>query len=216
MKKLLLLMLALSLWTAPAWAACLVDSGTFPTGHVLRDVLCDTSGNQRVVIGGSAGGGLGTATAAAPTLAEGAAASFSFDLAGNARFTLGTLISGEEQTFDLLKTSGGSVRTTTFSSVTSATSSTVTTVPTGAKTFMGQIINATSETKAATVLIYGNWTNSTTGGILLCTLTLPSTVTVLQLQDACPVVTANFAFYYYTATVYTSASSAPFTLYAMY
>ena len=135
---------------------------------------------------------------------------------GPSSVLLDTLLSGEDQTNNLLMTSGGVVRTTTFSSVTSATSSTITSVPTGPKTFMGQIINATSETKAVTALIYGNWTSSTTGGILLCTLTLPSTVTVLQLQDACPVVTANFKFYYYTVSAYTSASSAPFTVYAMY
>ncbi len=132
------------------------------------------------------------------------------------RVVIANIMSCEDQANQLCRVSGGPVRTTTFSSVTSAASSSITSVPTGTKTFMGQIINATSETKAVTALIYGNWTNSTTGGILLCTLTLPSTVTVLQLQDACPVVTANFAFYYYTVSVYTSASSAPFKVYAMY
>lgn len=139
-----------------------------------------------------------------------------FDGSGNGFSTLGTLISGEDQTNNLLMTSGGVVRTTTFGSVTSATTSTISAVPIGSKTFVAQIINATSETKAATLTIYGNVISSTTGGIPLCTITLPSTVTVLQLQDACPVVTANFAYYYYTATVYTSASSAPLTVYAHY
>ena len=132
------------------------------------------------------------------------------------RVTLATLISGEDQTNNLLMTSGGVTRLTTFSSVTSATSSSVTTVPTGPKTFMAQIINATSETKAFAVTIYGNWTNSTTGAIAVCTISVPSTGTVLQLQDTCPPTTANFVYWFYTATVYTSASSAPLTVYAQY
>lgn len=138
------------------------------------------------------------------------------DASGNMMVSLGTLISGEDQTNNLLMTSGGAVRTTTFSSVTSATTSSVTTVPSGYKTFTAQIINATSETKAATLTIYGNLISSTTGGIAVCTITLPSTATTLQLQDSCPPTTVNFPYYFYTATVYTSASSAPLTVYASY
>jgi hypothetical protein len=92
----------------------------------------------------------------------------------------------------------------------------VTNVPVGPKTFVAQIINATSETKAATLTIYGNLISSTTGGIALCTITLPSTATTLQLQDSCPITEVNFPYYFYTATVYTSASSAPLTVYANY
>ncbi len=217
----------LALWACysppDAQALCSVSSATptFVDGSTMQAESCDTSGNMRVTIGGSAAGGLGTANAAAPTLVEAAAASFSFDLSGNVRMTMGTLLSGEDQTNNLIMTSGGAVRTTTFSSVTAAaTNSTVTTVPVGSKTFFVQIINATSETKAATVSIYGNVISSTTGGILLCTVTLPSTATTLQLQDACPVVTANFPYYYYAtaagAAGYTSASSAPVTVYASY
>jgi hypothetical protein len=44
-----------------------------------------------------------SATAAAPSLTEGTANSFSSDLAGNVRTTLGTLLSGEDQTNNVLK-----------------------------------------------------------------------------------------------------------------
>jgi len=143
-----------------------------------------------------------------------------YDTSGNLKITPGTLYGGEHvdpsEDLGYMRTVPGVTRTTTFSSVTSATNSLVTTVPTGAKTFTAQIINATSETKAATVLIYGNLESSTTGGILICTITLPSTATTLQLQDSCPVTTINYPYYFYTLSVYTSASSAPFTLYASY
>lgn len=181
--------------------------------------LDTVTGEARIEVTGISGGSVSSgasSTAAAPTLVEGATSALSEDLSGNLRVTLGTLLSGEDTTNNLLKVSGGVVRQTIFSSVTSATSSAVTTVPVGPKTFMGQITNGTSETKALTVDIYGNWTNSTTGGVRIGTITLPSTVTVTHLEDALPVVTANFSYYYYTVTAYTSASSAPFTLYAMY
>lgn len=194
-----------------AWAECkvLTTAPVYAAGQ-LKDITCGTGG--AIAIGGAPG----SATAAAPTYTEGGQGSASYDLSGNQRVTLGTLLAGEDQTNNLLMTSGGVARTTTFSSVTSATSSTVTTVPTGAKTFVAQIINATSETKAATLTIYGNLISSTTGGIAVCQLVLPSTATVVQLQDACPVSEVNFPFYFYTATVYTSASSAPLTVYAIY
>lgn len=157
-----------------------------------------------------------SSTAAAPSLTEGTANSFSGDLSGNTRVTLGTLLSCEDQTNSLCRVSGGAVRQTSMGSVTSATSSTPVALPTGIKKFFAQIINATSETKAATATIYGNVINSTTGGIALCTITLPSTATTLQLQDVCPDMNAPYSFYFYTVTVYTSASTAPFTIYAMY
>src|SRR4029077_17894416 len=93
---LLLCMLGGWSWIAPSevQAECrvLTTPEVYTPGQVVRDV-CDTSGARTVVVGGVATvSGLGTANAAAPTLVEGAGASFSFDLAGNARFTLGTLL----------------------------------------------------------------------------------------------------------------------------
>ena len=138
------------------------------------------------------------------------------DTAENKYVTQGTLTAGEDQTNNLVMTSGGLARMTTFSSVTSATTSAITTVPTGQKTFFAQIVNATSETKAATLDIYGSPFNSTTYGQKVCTITLPSTVTTLALQDYCPITTSNWLYWYYTVTAYTSASAAPVTVYAQY
>lgn len=38
-------------WASVAQAGCLVDSGTYGVGSVLRDVLCDTAGNQKTTLG---------------------------------------------------------------------------------------------------------------------------------------------------------------------
>lgn len=151
------------------------------------------------------------ATAAAPTLTEGSANSFSSDLAGNTRTTLGTLLSGEDQTNNLMQTSGGVVRQTTVtSSVTTNTTSTAVAVPVGSKTFYGQIVGTGAVTQ--TQAIYGDIDNDAANGILLCTLTLSGTT---RTQDACPVVTANFS-YYYVITTNTTGTSATGAVYAMY
>ena len=73
------------------------------------------------------------------------------DSAQNKYVTPGTLSAGEDQTTNLLMTSGGVARMTTFSSVTSAMTSAITAVPTGMKTFFAQMVNSTLETKAATL-----------------------------------------------------------------
>lgn len=216
---LVLCLVALAYAPADLWAYsndCLAEAS--PTASLEKQSApCsqDLNHNIRVTLGGSAGGGFGLSTAAAPTLIEGAGASFSFDLTGNARVTFGTLLSGEDQANNLLMTSGGANRITSLGAVTSATSSTPMAIFTGPVRFMGQITNATSETKALTVDIYGNWTSSTTGGDPICRIILPSTATVTHLEDTCPTVTPDYLYYYYTVTVYTSASAAPFTLYAM-
>jgi hypothetical protein len=200
----------------PVHASCVVETtGTYAEGANLRDDKCDTGGNKKVTLGGAASGGFGTNTAAAPSLVEGSPGSFSFDLNGNARVTQGTLEAGEDQANNLVMTSGGAMRITTIGSLTSTGTTAVNTLFTGPVRFMAQITNATSETKAATLDIYGNWTSSTTGGIKICTITLPSTATVTHLEDTCPVVSPEFMFYYFTSTVYTSASAAPLTLYGM-
>lgn len=138
------------------------------------------------------------------------------DTGGNKKETLGTLLSGEDQTNNLLMTSGGVVRTTTFSSVTSVTSSAVTNaVPTGKKTFFAQMVNTTSETKALTLTIFGSPFNSTTYGKPVCFIEIPSTATTLELSDFCKS-DSNHAYWFYTVSTYTSASAAPVTVYAQY
>ena len=220
MKRLLLcgVLLGLLAWASPppVQANCVVTgTETFPAGTYIPDDKCDNTGAKKTTSTGGTISSLGTNTAAAPVLGEGSSGSFSFDLAGNARFTMGTLLEGEDQNNHLLNIGFGATRITTFPSVITTTTSATQTLFTGPVRFMAQITNATSETKAATLDIYGNWTNSTTGGIKICTITLPSTVTVTHLEDICPIVTPIFSFYYYTSTIYTSGSSAPLTLYGM-
>lgn len=73
-----------------ARAECrILSSAPSYTAGQLKDLTCGTNGAL------SLGGGPGSATAAAPTLTEGGAGYFSFDLAGNTRVTLGTCFGGD-------------------------------------------------------------------------------------------------------------------------
>ena len=140
-----LLALSTVVMTAEAYAECKVTSSdpTYTDGQ-LKDLKCDTAGNLSVSV--SSGTVSATATAAAPTLTEGdTAAPLSVDLSGNLRMTLGTLISGEDETNNLLMTSGGVVRLTQIvgtggvpSTATDATTS-AQVLPVGKKTFHGLV-----------------------------------------------------------------------------
>ena len=118
------------------------------------------------------------------------------DANGNLIVTLGTLISGEDQTNNLLMTSGGAVRTLTVASGMvvggDATMTTAVAVPVGSKSFNGIITGTGSITQ--TMKLYGSFASpiTTTNGTLLCTLTLSGTT---ETSDTCPVVTANFPYY---------------------
>lgn len=102
------------------------------------------------------------ATAAAPSLTEGSANSFSSDLAGNVRVALGTLLACEDQTNSLCMTSGGAVRSATMASaVTTNTTSSAVAVPTGTKTFYGSVDGTGAITQ--TQVIYGGLTSGVTG-----------------------------------------------------
>jgi hypothetical protein len=199
-------------WVAspPAQAGCLVDTGTYTTGTVLREPLCDTNGNLKVT--GSATSSNGVATAAAPSYVEGTANPGSMDLAGNQRVTLGTLLSGEDQTNNLMMTSGGAVRQTIVASaVGTDTTSTAAIIPVGSKTIYGQVV-CSSGACTQTQKIYGDIDSDAANGVLLCTLTLSGTT---RTQDACPVITANFS-YYYVVTTATTGTAAAGAVYAMY
>mgnify|MGYP001581809199 CR=1 FL=1 len=107
---------------------------------------------------------------------------------------------------------GGDTRLVVLASaVTTNTTSTAQPLPIGAKSFYGQVV-CTSGACAQTQAIYGDVDDDETNGILLCTLTLSGTT---RAQDACPVVTANFSYYYVTTTV-TSGTGAAGAVYAMY
>jgi hypothetical protein len=221
MKRWLLLIGLLGLWCWPALpsqAACLVESsGTYAEGTSLRDVKCDTGGNQKVTLGAPSGV-TGTATAAAPTLSEGSEGYPSFDLSGNQRVTLGTLISGEDQTNNLIMTGAGVTRMTQLvgtggvPSTASDATGTATTLPASTITFHG-IVTCTG-TCVQTQKIYGSFENSATvaKSVLVCTLSMNASTTAV---DWCKVGPQPFA-YYFVVTSGTSGTTPLAGLFAQY
>lgn len=101
-------------------------------------------------------------------------------------------------------------RTVMASSVTTNTTSAVSVLPPGPKSFYGEVSGTGLVTQTQT--IYGATTSTAANGVLLCTLTLSGTT---RTQDACPVVTANFS-YYYVVTTATTGTGATGNVYAMY
>lgn len=95
--------------------------------------------------------------------------------------------------------------------VTTNTTSVAVKIPSaGYKTFYGKVVGTGAITQ--TQAIYGDVDNDGANGILLCTLTLSGTT---RAQDACPVITAAFNFYYIVTTA-TTGTSATGAVYAMY
>lgn len=177
--------------------------------------LDTVTGMARMEVVGSGGASLAsaTATAAAPSLIEGASVSLSEDLTGNLRVTLGTLLSGEDQTNSLFRVSGGAVRQTTVAgAITTNTTSAVNTVPVGNKTFWGQVDGTGAVT--ATLELYGGITSgvTSTSGILVATFTLSGTTSAFAVS---PVIDSNFSFYVVKSTSVTG-TSATAKLIAMY
>ena len=80
----------------------------------------------------------------------------------------------------------------------------------GPKSFYGQVVGTGAVTQ--TQAIYGDIDNDAANGVLLCTITLSGTT---RTQDACPVITAQFAFYY-VITTNTTGTGATGAVYAMY
>jgi hypothetical protein len=201
-------------------ASCEVKSpqGTYANGAFIGGDFCDTNGNKYVTLGGvGTAGGLGTATAAAPTLAEGSGANFSFDLANNARFTLGTLLSGEDQTNNLMMVSGGATRITQLvgtggvPSTASDATTTATILPVGKKTFHS-VVTCTG-TCVQTQKIYGAFESSATvaKSTLVCTLTNNASTTA---TDWCA---TDLAYsYWFVVTSATSGTTPLAGLFAMY
>ena len=79
------------------------------------------------------------------------------------------------------------------------------------KSIYGQVV-CSSGPCTQTQAIYGDIDNDSANGILLCTLTLSGTP---RAQDACPVITASYAWFY-VVTTGTSGTSARGDVYAMY
>lgn len=101
-------------------------------------------------------------------------------------------------------------RQTVMSGVITNTTTTAINLPIGPKSFYGQVVGTGTVTQ--TQAIYGDIDSDAANGILLCTITLSATT---RGQDACPVVTANFSYYYVitTATTGTSATGAIYVIY---
>lgn len=100
---------------------------------------------------------------------------------------------------------------TIMSGVTTNTTTVPTTLPAGYKSFMGEV-QCSSGACTQTQAIYGDVDQDSQNGILLCTITLSGTP---RAQDACPVITASFAFYY-VVTSNTTGTGATGGLVAMY
>lgn len=136
----------------------------------------------------------------------------SCDLSGNLRTTLGTLISGEDQANNLIKTSGGAVRQTTVTMGAAATANGTTAafaIPTGIKTFYGQVsgTGAVIQTQA----IYGDVDSDAANGVLVCTLVLNGTT-----RDNAYCRTDVPFLYWYVVTTATSGTSATGAVYVHY
>jgi hypothetical protein len=102
-------------------------------------------------------------------------------------------------------------RTKIAEDLTTNTTSTARPVPETAKSLYGQVV-CTAGACTQTQEIYGDVDSDAANGILLCTLTLSGTT---RAQDACPVVTATFLFYYVVTTA-TTGTAATGTVFAMY
>ncbi len=204
------------------WAGCMAlpattqaqtcearNDGNVPnyTNGTPNPIICDTHGSQRVTIMGPSGSTSGV------SLVTPNGDSVMDETNDAVSVTLDTLISGEDQTNNLLMTSGGAVRSTTMASaVTTNTTSSAVALPVGSKSIYGSVTGTGAITQ--TQAIYGGITSGVTSttGILLCTLTLSGTTAV---YDACPVMTANF-LYYIVVTTATTGTSASGTVTAMY
>jgi hypothetical protein len=174
-------------------------------------IVVDANGNPTSV---AATGG--TANASAPTLQEGGLYGFFMDLAGNTRTTLGTLLSGEDQTNNLIRTSGGAVRQTAIATNVSTNTTTATSVGfTGNKTFKGTLVcNAGGSTNCGiTYTVYGNELNSTTGGEQLCQVIIPTGAATTS--GTCPVIQGNFS-YFFIITTGVAGTSPSLNVTAMY
>ena len=135
-----------------------------------------------------------------------------YDTAGNLNTTLKTLLSGEDQTNNLLQTSGGAVRQTTVTMGAAATANGTTAafaVPVGVKTFYGQVSGTGAVLQTQT--IYGDVDNDAANGKAVCVLVNSGTT---RDQSSCRVDTPFL--YYYVTTTATSGTSATGAVYVAY
>lgn len=136
---------------------------------------------------------------ATPTFADLTAMGLlSCDTSGNLRVTINTLISGENQTYNLIETSGGAVRGTEGNLINSAVgdaTSAAFTLPTGYKTITGRITGAGAV--AQVITIYGGASSSMAAATsdVVCTITLSGTSGGAGTAASCNPFIAPFLYY---------------------
>ena len=140
------------------------------------------------------------------------------DSAQNKYVTPGTLSAGEDQTNNLVMTSGGVVRSTAImTAVSTNTTGSVITLPTGSKSIQGILsCNAGGSTNCGiTYTIYGGPLNSTTSGQTeqLCQVIIPTGAAYTS--GTCPPITGNFLFVY-AITTGVAGTSPSLTVTGMY
>lgn len=136
----------------------------------------------------------------------------SCDTAGNKPVTIGTLLSGEDQTNNLLMTSGGAVRGTEGNLINSAVgdaTSAAFTLPTGYKTITGRITGAGAV--AQVITIYGGTSSSMAAATsdVVCTITLSGTSGAAGTAYSCPPFVSPFLYY---KAVTSGSSGTPTTI----
>ena len=123
------------------------------------------------------------------------------DSAENKYVTQGTLTAGEDQTNNLVMTSGGLPRSSAImTSVSTNTTSSTVILPIGSKSIKGTLTcNAGAATNCGvTFTIYGNETNSAANGEQLCQVVIPIGLAITP--GTCPAITTPWMFMYATTT----------------
>lgn len=121
------------------------------------------------------------------------------DTGGGKKTSLVSLIHGEDETNDLLRVSGGAVRSVTImTGVTTNTTSAVTTIFSGGKTPLAEV-NGTGAV-SVTVRLYGAIDNNAADGQLLCTISLSGTTKAVKGCDGSKQFAQDFPYYYATTS----------------
>lgn len=134
------------------------------------------------------------------------------------QFTMVTLLSGEDQTNNLLMTSGGAVRSTAMmAAVSTNTTGSPVALPTGNKTIKGTLTcNAGGSTNCGiTVTIYGSELNTQATGTeeQLCQMVIPTGAAVTT--RTCPPISAAF-LYIWSVTTGVAGTSPSLNVTSMY